>query len=129
MSWQQCGGEINLLLLAVWHGERRLGWSEAYAKQLLGQTRHWRKSILQPMRQLRASIKREIGAGAEYEQAKQMELRLERRFQLQLCEYDAPSKASAEPQMRENLEMLYRLAGMTPPAMKAGDFAALWRSR
>lgn len=129
LAWQDCGGEVNLLLLAVWQGERGLRWSEDHVVQLLARTQHWRAAVLTPMRQLRACIKQQPGPGPEYEQAKQLELQLERRFQKQLCEHEADLLTHRGSQVRVNLELLYRCSGLMPPAMEAGGLAALWRSR
>lgn len=130
LHWQQLGGEVNLLLFAIWQGERGLQWDEAYVMQLLSQSRYWREELLQPVRTLRAAIKTEPGPGPEYEQAKALELQLERRFQAKLCAM-TPGAAGAEDRwpVRRNIELLGRCSGVSPQLSDAAWLEALQLSR
>ena len=119
MQWQQGGGEVNLLLYALWQGQQGLLWDEAYVAQLMTDTRYWRETLLAPLRDFRGAIKRELGPGAEYEQAKALELQLERRFQARLCSKAQPPAGIEKhghgdsPAGRRNVELLCRCSGIS----------------
>ena len=127
MQWQQGGGEVNLLLFALWQGEQGLLWDEAYVAQLMTDTQYWRETLLAPLRELRAAIKGKLGPGVEYEQAKALELRLERRFQATLCAAAQPPagiderisgrKSSGRSRADQcNIELLCRFSDISPDA-------------
>lgn len=122
MQWQQGGGEVNLLLFALWQGQQGLLWDEAYVAQLMTDTRYWRETLLAPLRELRVAIKSEVGPGAEYEQAKVLELQLECRFQARLCSRAQPAAGIGKhghgdsSAGRRNVELLCRFRDISPDA-------------
>jgi len=94
------GADVNLLLLALYYAENGWRLDPAEARVLRGVSDDLQGRFLRPQRKIRRGLKEEPGAGAAYQSAKELELKLERLAQERLLSRTkAPSHAegAADP--------------------------------
>ncbi|WP_115717245.1 TIGR02444 family protein [Gallaecimonas mangrovi] len=117
LGWQQSHHlDVNLYLLAAWLDEEALYLEQATWLALLSESRRMQAQWLTPYRQLRQQLKTALNT-EQYQQLKEMELRLEREAQRQYLALvsrdtsaqDYPNNKAEGPANLPRLKALYQL--------------------
>lgn len=119
------GQDVNLLLFCCWAAACGHALSDAEARALEAESAEWRRSVVQPLRQVRRHLKPlepEPGVAALRAQVKRQELAAERlqqdRLNLLLALTAAGEEAAAQEQAGQNLSLFLEATGQGPLDMR-----------
>ena len=73
----ECGADVLLLLASAWLWKQGLGVPAFAWPTLVAQQQPWHEEIIQPLRQVRRTLKRQDGVDTLYQQVKAVELEAE----------------------------------------------------